>query len=77
MVTNTVVAYAVNGNKISLLGEVLNIRKPGPIDTWAGNFPFILDIKDEDNDRAKSMLWRGLNDPYMVLVELVSKSLDC
>lgn len=71
------VAYSVNGSKIFLLGEVLDIRKPGPNDTWAGGFPFIIDVKDEDNDRAKSMLWRGPSDPFMSLVHLVPASLNC
>ncbi len=73
----TVVAYAVNNKSISYLGEVLSIRKPGSKDTWARDFPYILDVKDEDNDRAKSMCWKGSGDSMMALVCLVPTSLEC
>lgn len=70
-------AYQLGRNKIFLMGEVLEIRRPNFSETWAGSFPFILRIRDSDNEKDKNVLWRGPDDPYVFLVYLTPVALEC
>lgn len=65
-----------NGKSV-LLGEVIDIRQVESSDrSWAGNFHFIIDYRNDDNDRVIPHLWMGPSDPHAVIVMLNNNPLE-
>lgn len=65
------VVYATGRKKALYLGEVLDIRKVSESEkSWAGNCPYIVDYKHDDNEQSRALLWNGPGDSNFVLVVL-------